>query len=54
MPWKSPFHTAEPETPPVYHDNSLCPDGKRIINPIPGMDNRRRCEECNKLAAEGR
>jgi hypothetical protein len=53
MPWTSPFHTDEPETPQVYHDNSACPDGKRIKNPILGKDGRRRCYECDKLAAEG-
>jgi len=24
------FHTSEPETPEVYHDNSACHEGKQI------------------------
>jgi len=54
MPWTPPFHTEEPETPEVYHDNSVCPDGQRIKNPVSGDDGRRRCLVCQELAAEGR
>lgn len=54
MPYTSPFHTDEPETPEVYHDNSVCSDGKRIKNPVLGTDGRRRCQSCSDLAAEGR
>jgi hypothetical protein len=24
------YHTSQPETPPVYHNDDACPDGRRI------------------------
>ncbi len=43
-----PFHTTEPETPPVYHDNDECPDGKRIKphHKQLGTGGRRLCKWC--------
>lgn len=47
----SPFHTSTDEEPAVYHDQSECPDGRRILpeNKVWGTDGRRRCDECDKL-----
>ncbi len=51
----SPFHTDSPEYPPehrnVYHNDSDCPDGKRIKpwHRKPGEGNRPLCKECAKL-----
>jgi hypothetical protein len=55
MPKVQAFHTTTPEEPAVYHDNSVCADGKRIKqeNKVTGTGGRRRCDECNTLAAEG-
>jgi len=50
-----PFHTNSPEYPPehrnVYHNDSDCPDGKRIQqrHRISGTGNRPLCKECAKL-----
>jgi hypothetical protein len=50
-----PFHTNSPEYPPehrnVYHNDSACPDGKRIEqrHRIDGDGNRLLCKECAKL-----
>ena len=49
-----PFHTSEPETPEVYHDDDACYEGKQILlqHRVPGKGvNRRRCEVCEKLAS---
>jgi hypothetical protein len=50
----SPFHTSEPETPEVYHDDDDCWAGKNILSEHrvegPGV-NRERCEICEGLAA---
>jgi hypothetical protein len=56
MPKVDPFHTSEPETPEVYHDNSECEDGQRIKpeHRVDGTDGRRRCERCDELEAEGK
>ena len=60
MPKVEAFHTNSPEYPPshreVFHDNSLCADGKRIEfrHRVSGEGNRPRCDECNRLAQEGR
>jgi H+-transporting ATPase len=43
------FHTDTDPGDPVYHDNSQCPYGKKIIasgNDQPGTDDRRRCDWC--------
>ena len=44
-----PFHTSEPEDPPVYHDDDECYEGKKI-KPEHRVDgkgtDRRRCEVC--------
>lgn len=51
----APFHTNSPEYPPehrnVYHDDSACPDGKRIEakHRIEGKGGRPLCKECAKL-----
>jgi hypothetical protein len=53
----SPFYSAEPEIPLVYHDNAHCQDGKNIKpgNKRQGKGaNRRRCEECEKLEKDGK
>jgi hypothetical protein len=50
----SPFHTSEPETPAVYHDDDECYEGKKIKpwHRVPGKGvNRRRCEVCEDLAS---
>lgn len=50
-----PFHTDSPEYPPshrnVYHNDSECPDGKRIKpwHREPGDAGRPLCKECAKL-----
>ena len=52
MPSCQPFHTSEPETPAVYHDNSACSDGKKVKPEHRriglGVD-RRLCEVCAEL-----
>lgn len=57
MPKVSAFHTSEPETPAVYHNNSACDEGKKI-KPEHRVDGegvgRRLCEVCAKLNAEGK
>src|SRR5665647_1277112 len=53
----SPFHTSEPETPAVYHNNSECSEGKKIKpeHRVSGEGSGRRlCEICAKLNAEGK
>jgi len=51
----SPFHTDSEEYPPehrkVYHDDSDCPEGKRIENKHrkTGTDGKTLCKECAKL-----
>ena len=56
----SPFHTNAPEYPPrhrnVYHDNDECRYGKEITTAhrVTGTDNRPCCEECARLARDGR
>ena len=53
-----PFHTDtddyRPEDKLVYHDDTECDYGKRIMedgNAKPGTAGRRRCERCDSLAA---
>lgn len=57
MPKVPAFHTSEPETPAVYHNNSACDEGKKI-KPEHRVDGegvgRRLCEVCAKLNAEGK
>ncbi len=52
MPSCQPFHTSEPETPAVYHNNSACSDGKKVKPEHRriglGVD-RRQCEVCADL-----
>lgn len=45
----SPFHTDSHRS--VYHNNSSCPDGKRIKPPHrkPGSGGRRLCRVCKDL-----
>ena len=56
----SPFHTNALEYPPhhrnVYHDNEECRYGKEIksAHRVAGTGNRPRCEECSRLARDGR
>jgi hypothetical protein len=48
------FHTSEPETPPVYHDDDECFEGKKIKpwHRVAGRGvGRRLCEVCEDLAA---
>ena len=56
MPYTSPFHTSQPETPEVYHDNTECEDGQRIKpeHKVMGTGGRRRCERCDELAFQGK
>jgi hypothetical protein len=46
------FYSISPEDPEVYHDQSRCPDGERILaqNKRYGTDNRRYCKECPKVS----
>lgn len=47
------FHTRDPETPNVYHDDDACWEGKKILpeNRIPGKGvGRRLCEVCASLS----
>ena len=50
---RPPFHTSEPETPEVYHDDDECHEGKQILpeHRVDGKDGRRRCEICDDLAS---
>jgi hypothetical protein len=51
------FHTSEPETPEVYHNNSACHEGKQILpqHKVAGQGvGRRLCEVCADLNAQGR
>jgi len=51
------FHTSEPETPPVYHNNSECHEGKKIKpwHRVEGEGvGRRLCEICAELNAQGK
>jgi H+-transporting ATPase len=56
----SAFHTNAPEYPPhhrnVYHDNEECRYGHEIktVHRVAGTANRPRCEECSRLARDGR
>jgi hypothetical protein len=58
MPYTSPFHTSESEAHPVYHNNSECGDGKRVIRDGHKVDgpgtNRDLCKNCARLNAEGK
>jgi hypothetical protein len=57
MPPCPPFHTSEPETPAVYHSNSVCSEGKKIKSwhRISGHGyGRRLCEACADLTHQGR
>ena len=42
------YHTTEPETPEVYHDDSACPRGQSIKaeHLAYGTDGRRLCSWC--------
>jgi hypothetical protein len=56
MPPCSPFHTSEPETPAVYHNNSACFEGKKIKREhrVEGTGvGRRPCEICADLNRKG-
>jgi hypothetical protein len=46
------FHTSQPETPPVHHDNNACHEGKKIKSEhrVSGTGNRRLCDVCKTLA----
>jgi hypothetical protein len=51
------FHTSEPETSPVYHNNSACFESKRIkrVHRCLGRGvDRRLCEVCADLDRHGR
>lgn len=50
------WHSTNPNDPPVYHDNTLCPAGANIKpeHKVYGRDNRRLCEICEKLDKEGK
>jgi hypothetical protein len=48
------FHTSEPETPQVYHNDDECYEGKKILpqHRVSGRGvNRRLCEVCEELAS---
>lgn len=43
------YHTSQPETPAVYHNDDACPDGRRILpqHRVPGRGSGRRlCDWC--------
>jgi len=46
------FHSASPEDPPVWHDQSDCYEGKKILpqNKRDGRGGKRRCEVCDSLS----
>ena len=51
------FHTSEPETAPVYHNNSACFESKKIKREHRRLGrgvNRRLCEVCANLNRHGR
>jgi hypothetical protein len=56
MPLTSPYHTNDPETPNVFHNNSACDDGNRIepqhFREGEGVG-RRLCERCEQLNENG-
>jgi hypothetical protein len=56
MPWTAPFHSTSDEDKEVYHNNSACADGKRILaaNKASGDAGRPLCEECDRLNREGK
>jgi len=57
MTYTPPFHTSSYESDPVYHNNSECGDGKRVIrdgHKVDSADGRRLCDECALLNAEGK
>jgi hypothetical protein len=41
-----PWHSNEG---PVYHDNSGCAEGKKILERIEGTGGKPHCPECGKL-----
>jgi hypothetical protein len=47
----SAYYSISPEDRQVYHDQSKCPDGERILaqNKRSGTDNRPYCKECPKV-----
>jgi hypothetical protein len=57
MPRTRPFHTSEPETAPVYDNNSECFDGQKIKpeHYVEGEGvGRRLCDVCADLNRRGR
>src|SRR5439155_6303795 len=57
VPPRPAFHTSQPETPAVHHNNSACSEGKKIKSWHRLSDlghGRRLCEVCAKLNAEGK
>jgi hypothetical protein len=56
MPWTPAFHARQPETPPVFHDNSACPEGQKIEprDRRHGIGNSAvRCPICAELRKKG-
>lgn len=47
----NPYHTTNEEPHDVHHNQSECPDGKRIksYNKIDGDGGKPLCKECKKL-----
>jgi hypothetical protein len=56
MPYTDPFYTSEHEPHPVYHNNSACGDGQRIIRDGHKVDgegvDRTLCEDCARRNKE--
>lgn len=45
---KAPFHATDGT---VYHDNSKCPTGRRVVVRQKGTGQKKHCPECGKLNA---
>lgn len=48
----APFHSAKPNTPNVYHDESRCTEGNNIEreNRRAGTDGRPKCKTCREIS----
>ncbi len=55
MPRTAPWHSIEPNTRNVYHDNTKCTEGNNIEteNLRRGTAGREICEHCKRLDATG-
>ena len=41
-----PWHGKESKT---YHDNSMCLEGKKVLDRLPGTGQKPKCPECGRL-----